>query len=406
MISGGRGRFDINRPHGSIYYSAGDSAVDAAPYTLNESPATKAGYIKQRFGAAIGGPLNIPGIYNGGTKTFFFVNYNGSRGSTPYDAFSTVPTIAERSGDFSSVGVQLVNPSTSQPIPGNNFQSAGLSINPIAQGLLNFLPLPNVTGASPGAQNFHFVTSTLNDSDDLNVHLIHSLGSTANAPRQRGRRGARNNLNVGFHYHAASANITNPFPSVGGNTNTRSFDVPIGYVRTFGKLINNARFDFNRSRIRTQNLYAFNQDITGDLGITGVSTNPFDWGLPNLSFTHFGSLTDTNPQLLRNQTWTFSDNMIYNRGKHTLRWGGDFRRIQINTQADGGCVKRPRIFDNDSSYSFDATETEPPNTNSFFGQGGYAVWASDNNARKVRGCIIISSGLGSDITKCQDMKFE
>jgi hypothetical protein len=78
----------------------------------------------------------------------------------------------------------------------------------------------------------------------------------------------------------------------------------------------------------------------------------------------------------------------------------------INTQNDGGCVKKPRIFDTDSSYSFDATETEPPNTNSFFGQGGYAIWASDNNARKVRGCIIITSGLGSDVTKCLDMKFE
>ncbi len=81
---------------------------------------------------------------------------------------------------------------------------------------------------------------------------------------------------------------------MGGNTNTRSFDVPIGYVRTFGKVVNNARLDFNRSRTSTQNLYAFNQDITGSLGITGVSTNPFDWGLPNLSFTHFGSLNDIN----------------------------------------------------------------------------------------------------------------
>lgn len=78
----------------------------------------------------------------------------------------------------------------------------------------------------------------------------------------------------------------------------------------------------------------------------------------------------------------------------------------LNVQSDGECVKKPRIFDNDSSYSFDATETEPPNTNSFFGQGGYAVWASDNNARKVRGCIIISSGLGTDVSKCVDMKFE
>ena len=78
----------------------------------------------------------------------------------------------------------------------------------------------------------------------------------------------------------------------------------------------------------------------------------------------------------------------------------------INVQTDGGCTKRPRIFDTDSNYAFDATETEPPNTNSFFGPGGYAVWASDNNALKVRGRIIISSGLGSDISKCIDMKFE
>jgi hypothetical protein len=78
----------------------------------------------------------------------------------------------------------------------------------------------------------------------------------------------------------------------------------------------------------------------------------------------------------------------------------------INNQSEGSCVKKPRIFDTDSNYSFDATETEPPNTNSFFGQGGYAVWASDNTARKVRGCIIISSGLGSDVAKCLDMKFE
>lgn len=78
----------------------------------------------------------------------------------------------------------------------------------------------------------------------------------------------------------------------------------------------------------------------------------------------------------------------------------------LNVQSDGSCVKKPRIFDTDSSYSFDATETEPPNTNSFFGSGGYAIWASDNAAQKVRGCIIISSGLGSDISKCVDMKFE
>ena len=78
----------------------------------------------------------------------------------------------------------------------------------------------------------------------------------------------------------------------------------------------------------------------------------------------------------------------------------------LNTQSDGGCVKKARVFDTDSSYSFDATETEPPNTNSFFGQGGYALWVSDNTTRKVRACMTINSGLGSDLVKCVDMKFE
>ena len=78
----------------------------------------------------------------------------------------------------------------------------------------------------------------------------------------------------------------------------------------------------------------------------------------------------------------------------------------INVQTEGGCTRRPRIFDTDSSYSFDAAETEPPNTNSFFGSGGYSVWASDNTKQRVRGCITISSGLGSDISKCLDMTFQ
>src|SRR6476619_5176106 len=78
----------------------------------------------------------------------------------------------------------------------------------------------------------------------------------------------------------------------------------------------------------------------------------------------------------------------------------------INVQTDGACTKKPRIFETDGHYDFDATETEPPNTNSFFGPGGYSVWAADVSAQKVRGCIIISSGCGSDISKCLDMTFQ
>jgi hypothetical protein len=373
---GGRGRYDVNRPHGSVYYSVGDSALDAAPYALTDSSSEKASYIRQRFGVSLGGPLNIPKIYNGSGKTFFFLNYNGSRGSSPYDAFSFVPTADERNGNFSALsGVQLVNPNNGQPIPGNILQNAGLSIDPVAQGLLKFIPLPNVTGTARDAPNFHFVTSTLNDSDDLNIRVNQTLGAATNARgrgQRGGQRGPRNNLSFGFHYHSASANLTNPFPSVGGNTHTRSFDIPIGYIRTFGKVVNNARLDFNRSRTSTQNLYAFNQDITGDLGITGVSTNPFDFGLPNLSFTHFGSLNDINSQLLRNQTWTFSDSLIYRRGKHTWRWGGDFRRIEVNPETDSNARGTFTFTGLNSGYDFsDFLLGLPQLTSVQFGNNNY-----------------------------------
>ena len=95
----------------------------------------------------------------------------------------------------------------------------------------------------------------------------------------------------------------------------------------------------------------------------------------------------------------------YYRCQVSLAFTRDNKEV-INVQTDGSCTKKPRIFDGDSSYSFDATETEPPNTNSFFGPGGYAMWASDNNTLRVRGCITISSGLGSDISKCLDMSFQ
>jgi hypothetical protein len=78
----------------------------------------------------------------------------------------------------------------------------------------------------------------------------------------------------------------------------------------------------------------------------------------------------------------------------------------INVQTDGGCTKKPRVFDADSKYEFDATETEPANTNSFFGNGGYSIWVADATQQKVRGCITISSGLGSDISKCLDITFQ
>src|SRR5256714_13144403 len=56
----------------------------------------------------------------------------------------------------------------------------------------------------------------------------------------------------------------------------------------------------------------------------------------------------------------------------------------INVQSDGGCTKKPRVFEVDSNYSFDATETEPPNTNAFFGSGGCMILVGDQTSQQSR----------------------
>jgi hypothetical protein len=113
-----------------------------------------------------------------------------------------------------------------------------------------------------------------------------------------------------------------------------------------------------------------------------------------------------NTATCKSYTYLFnSKTSEYFRCQVSLALTRDNKEV-INVQTDGGCTKKPRIFETDGHYDFDATETEPPNTNSFFGPGGYSIWAADMAAQKIRGCITISSGLGSDISKCLDMTFQ
>ena len=78
----------------------------------------------------------------------------------------------------------------------------------------------------------------------------------------------------------------------------------------------------------------------------------------------------------------------------------------LGTDESGACRLRTKVFSENSSYDFDAIETEPPNTNAFFGSGGTAIWAADVSMRKVRACIELATGISAPVLKCMDMNFE
>jgi hypothetical protein len=336
---GGRGRG--NQLRGSFFQSFDTSGLDAGPFGLNGRQTTKPSYLQQHFGATIGGPLAIPKVIDASARTFFFLNYNGTHQSSPYDQYSNVPTEAERAGDFSALGRVVFDPTTHQPFAGN--QIPGSQINPAAQQLLNLIPLPNQPGAT--VQNFHTVSTTSNQLDDINVRIVHNFSNTQSPGRGGGGGGGGgggrggggrggSNLNIGIHYRHANNVTQNPFPNLGGTNKSNAWDIPVGYAFTKGGLFSSLRFQFNRQHGETTNQYAFNHDIAGIAGLQGVSTDPFDWGAPNLSFNNFQSVRDVNPSMRTDQTISVGDMTVKTRGKQTFRFGGDYRDIRINSRSD------------------------------------------------------------------------
>ncbi len=156
--------------------------MSALPYTTSTT-IPKATHFNQ-LGGSIGGPVLIPKVFNGHNKLFFFYAYETFRGQqTPAQTIGSVPTQAERNGDFSALlalntsktNYQLYNPysatgtitnNSRTAIPGNVFANAGLSVSPIAQAYLKLVPLPNYSGpttTADGQNNYFAYTPTIQD---------------------------------------------------------------------------------------------------------------------------------------------------------------------------------------------------------------------------------------------------
>lgn len=340
FVLGGRTtRLNANQPHGSIFYSTDNSIFDAAPYALNTigggAPTEKADYDQNRFGVTIGSPLKIPHVVNS-DKDFVFFNWTGGRNTNPYDSFSTVPTLAERQGDFSGLGIQLMDPTTHQPIPGNQITD----INPSSQSLLQFIPQPNLPGVT---NNFHFVTSLQQNNDTIAIRLIHNFGEGATFMPMGGRGGGggggrggrnrvRNNLNFNLNYSDTHNQVSNPFPSLLGTTDTSGINTGLVWVVSKNRLTNNLRFNYNHSHTKLSNLYQNTTNVAANAGINGTSQDPFNFGVPSLVFNNFQSVQDTGGTLSNNQTFSWSESVIWRHGKHNIRFGGDFRRIYNDLQ--------------------------------------------------------------------------
>lgn len=316
---GNRRRRGRDAIRGMASFSFSNSALDARPYSLTGQLVPKPSFATARFNLAAGGALHIPKLIES-ERTFFFVNYSGNRSRNPSSDVATVPSLLERTGDFSqsySRGpVTVYDPANRQPFPNQRIPASRL--DPAARGLLDFVLPPNQPGV---VQNYQLVTSFPNNRNELSVRINHSLG-TKNRFDGGFTTQNRDNQNVQlFGYR-------DEIDGLGQSAN-------LGWTHNFTRTtIHNIRVNYSRNRSETVPFFAFKNDVAGALGIQGVARDPINFGPPTLNFTNFGDLTDANPILRRDQTVSISDGWTVIRGKHTLTAGGDLRRIQLNQRTD------------------------------------------------------------------------
>jgi trimeric autotransporter adhesin len=110
--------------------------------------------------------------------------------------------------------------------------------------------------------------------------------------------------------------------------------VPVAFTFQKWGLFNTLNLQYNRSHSTSTNLFAYSRDVAGEAGIAGVSDDPFSWGVPTLSFTSISGLRDISPSERTDQTITLSATQMKMRGRHTLRWGGDFRSMLSDNRSD------------------------------------------------------------------------
>lgn len=367
-------RLSVNRVHLSLTDRFDEGAWDAIPYALAGGTPLKEATYDNIFDMRVGGPLSIPHVFDGHERTFFFLSTEIDRAAKPLDGFTTVPTEAERTGDFSDRGVLLYDPATSNTGPrtllGTSIPASRMDL--AALGMLKYIPLPNLPGL---IDNFHIHGHLPESISLVSFRLLHTISP---------------HLNASAAYSTSLMDIDNAYdyPGITNNTSGINQSVTLTLNQNWtSRLLNSTKINWTYSGIDTLGAFAYKNNIAGTVGIQGVSQAPVDWGLPAVHFTNFDMWNDIVPALQKNQTLRVMNNLSYSLPKHTLHAGAEIRWMQVN--ADGNPSPRGDFeFTGLMTSQLDSNGIPVPNTG--FDFADYLLGLPDN--------ATVGYGLGSPYT--------
>jgi outer membrane receptor protein involved in Fe transport len=295
-------RSGSNSFHGALWEFLRNDAMDATDFSTSTVQPLK----QNQFGGTFGGPIRKD-------KTFFFGYYEGFRNRQGETVAATVPSLQERQGIFPQ---PLFNFSSGQPVlvPGGQVTP----IDPIAQNVLAFYPLPNsgpnafVTTQSLAQNNDQFglrFDHYLSPSDTLNFRYMYSAGPTTDP------------------LSTAGANVPG-FP-VGQYDRAQNFVAQETHVFS-PAVIGIARFSYLRNKFLFDE--HVNHEPPSELGFQYQPTLPSAAGPPFIQVAGYASVGDpiTGPRNTYQNTFDYSGSLSWIHGQHEMKFGGGFQHDQIN----------------------------------------------------------------------------
>ncbi len=409
---GGRGNFrnfNPNQIHGNVFYQAGNSALDATQFSVT-GLAFKPAYSTNRYGVSFTGSPYIPGVFKPSTKQVVFLNLTGQRNINPFNTQGTVPTLAQRAGNFGGLTapvngvttpVTLYNPVTGQPYgdcsnptnPSCNVIPAA-QISAQAQALLAYIPLPNVgSTGSTGTENqynYQRITTIGSNNTQLSFRYQRSLGASAGQGGFGGRGGGgggrggagggnrqqqakvlRQNVSANFTYSHSASDTRGLLPTLDGKTSSDGRNLSATYSIGYGRLSNNLSTSWNYSHAMTTNFFTYGSfDPASAAGVAiprPASARPGLYnGVPDLSFTNFASVNETNPSDRLGSTVSLSDVVSWRRGKHNFRFGFDGRRVHSDLIAGTNGIGQFVFTGLNTQRPSTGTSTDQSNTGNSF----------------------------------------
>jgi len=319
--------------HGSAFEYLQNDVLDAKVWNTPDKPHKAF----NTFGGSFGGPLTLPHQDRSQAKTFFFADYEGNRRRFTTPLFLFVPTNAMRQGDFSALSTPLLDPFTGAAYPGNKIPSGAACansqdcINPVAESLLtNYLPAPNINipaGMFGSQANYLQQTATPSNTNGVDLRV----DRTINSKQSMFVRWSWKQVSAQSLTDTALNTVNNFLPADQDTENDNNLIVSHNYLIT-NNLVNEARFGLSDWQLRVKFPIQGAAAIS-TLGLTGLdlSDHPDAGGFPIFNFSddpgNYSPIGRDKDGVTKSQTIQFADNFTWIKGRHTLKFGVDLRRV-------------------------------------------------------------------------------